>query len=152
MHDGVAHPGEPALTGVGRSGPAPGDGAAHPGEPVLTRLSRLAPGQAEAVTHLAQAVTAADGYEAFSEQMLLNLTDSHRKVTHLLLSAAEEASHRGGDEPDRPGSAVEILGYAQIDDGAAELAIHPAAAHRTRRLGDRGSSGTHPARNDPGPG
>jgi len=148
VHDGVAHPGEPALTGVGRSGPAPGDGAAHPGEPVLTRLSRLAPGQAEAVTHLAQAVTAADGYEAFSEQMLLNLTDDHREVTHLLLTAPAGSGTAGavaptlpgttpgqGDAQGEAGSAVDLLGYAQIDGGAAELAIHP--DHRRRGLGRR---------------
>src|SRR5699024_3750532 len=95
--------------------------------------------QADGVTQLAAAVAAADGIEALTEQMLLNLTDSHREVTHLLLTAPAPARPGGGDGPDRPGSAVdqsgnahgdgvdhpssavEILGYAQIDDGSAEL-------------------------------
>src|SRR5699024_12827954 len=119
-----------------------------PGEPVLTRLSRLAPGQAEAVTHLAQAVTAADGYEAFSEQMLLNLTDDHREVTHLLLTAPAGSGTAGAVAPTLPGttpgqgdaqgeasSAVDLLGYAQIDGGAADASIQP--DHRRRGPGRR---------------
>lgn len=122
------------------------DGAAHPGEPLLTRRSTLAPDQAEAVTHLARAVTDADGTDAFSEQMLLNLTDDHREVTHLLLTAPAASGTVGTVAPTLPGatpgqgdpqgevsSAVDLLGYAQIDDGAAELAIHP--DHRRRGLG-----------------
>src|SRR5699024_1665852 len=109
---------------------------------------RLAPGQAEAVAHLAQAVTAADGYEAFSEQMLLNLTDDHREVTHLLLTAPAASGTTGTVAPTLPGttpgqgdaqgeasSAVDLLGYAQIDGGAAEASIHP--DHRRRGLGRR---------------
>ena len=127
------------------------DGAARAGEPRLTRVARLSAEQADGVTRLAAASAAADGVEAFSEQMLLNLTDSHREVTHLLLTGPAGARRAGGDGldqlgsavdqgstalgggPDQPGSAVEILGYAQIDDGAAELAIHP--EHRRRGLG-----------------
>ena len=122
------------------------DGAAHRGEPLLTRRSTLAPDQAEAVAHLARAVTDADGTEAFSEQMLLNLTDDHREVTHLLLTAPAASGTVGTVAPTLPGatpgqgdpqgevsSAVDLLGYAQIDDGAAELAIHP--DHRRREIG-----------------
>src|SRR5699024_10617007 len=110
---------------------------------------------------LAQAVTAADGYEAFSEQMLLNLTDDHREVTHLLLTAPAGSGTAGAVAPTLPGTTpgqgdaqgeagpagalpghpqirggpVDLLGYAQIDGGAAELAIHP--DHRRRGLGRR---------------
>lgn len=107
------------------------DAAARPGDPTLTRLTGLSRPQVDGVTRLAAAVAAADGIEAFSEQILLNLTDAHREVTHLLLTAP--VSPTRGERPDQPGSAVEILGYAQIDDGAAELAIHP--DQRRRGLG-----------------
>lgn len=120
------------------------DDATPVGQPALTRLTRLTKAQADGVTRLATAVAAVDGIEAFSEQMLLNLTDSHREVTHLLLSAAEEVSQREGDEPDQPGSAVEILGYAQIDDGAAELAIHPDQRRRGHGRGLVGAVLTEP--------
>ncbi|WP_147918754.1 mycothiol synthase [Ruania zhangjianzhongii] len=109
------------------------DGAARPGQHTLTRLAELSGTQADGVTHLAAAVAAADGIEAFSEQMLLNLTDAHREVTHLLLTAPAETSSARGEQPGQQGSAVEILGYAQIDDGGAELAIHP--DRRRRGLG-----------------
>src|SRR5690625_4212118 len=78
--------------------------------------------------------------------MLLNLTDDHREVTHLLLTAPAASGTVGTVAPTLPGatpgqgdpqgevsSAVDLLGYAQIDDGAAELAIHP--DHRRRGLG-----------------
>ncbi len=145
MPDGAAHRGEPALTG--RTGSSPADGAAHRGEPALTRLSRLSRAQVQAVTHLAEAVAAADGIAAFSEQMLLNLTDDHRGATHLLLTRpAAPATHPGaattqemtpdpGEAPGEGSSAVGLLGYAQIDDVAAELAIHP--GHRRHGLGRR---------------
>lgn len=119
------------------------DDATPGGQPALTRLTRLTKAQADGVTRLATAVAAVDGIEAFSEQMLLNLTDSHREVTHLLLSAAEEVSQCEGDEPDQPGSAVEILGYAQID-GAAELAIHPDQRRRGHGRGLVGAVLTEP--------
>lgn len=108
------------------------DGAARAGEPSLTRVTELSAEQADGVTRLAADVAAADGIEAFSEQMLLNLVDTHRAVTHLLLTAPSPA---GGEGQDQAGSAVEILGYAQLDDGAAELAIH--ADRRRRGLGRR---------------
>src|SRR5699024_827519 len=92
----------------------------------LTRRNSLDADQARAVRSLAEHVGAHDGFEALSEQMLLNLTSARtesapapaREVQHLLLSRA------GG-----------LIGYAQIDDGAAELAIDP--AWRGRGLGRR---------------
>ena len=74
----------------------------------------------EQVLALAEAVTAADGVAALSEQPLLDLRTPVRPVRHLLV--------RG---PDGEG----LLAYAQIDaEGtSAELAVHP--EHRRRGLG-----------------
>lgn len=83
----------------------------------VRRPERLAHEQVQAIRLLAGDVADHDGFEALSEQMLLNLT-SQRQVRHLLLAA-----------PDG------VVGYAQIDDGAAELAIHP--TWRGRGLGRR---------------
>ena len=87
------------------------DGAIPEGQPVLTRLAGLSKAQADGVTRLAAAVAAADGIEAFSEQMLLNLTDSHREVTHLLLArlrrrATAEVTNRTGQAPPSRSSAT----------------------------------------------
>lgn len=72
-----------------------------------------------AVTALAETVREHDGVAAFSEQTLLNLGPGQgRPVRHLPV-------HEGG----------ELVAYAQIDDGAAELAVHP--RHRRRGLGGR---------------
>lgn len=135
MPDGVAHRGEQAPTSRGGPGGTEPDGAAPRGEVSLTRLAALSRAQADGVTRLAEAVAAADGIEAFSEQMLLNLTDDHRTVAHLLLTAADQTSPTRGEEPGEVSSAVELFGYAQLDDGAAELAIHP--ARRRQGLGRR---------------
>src|SRR5690606_26145508 len=55
---------------------------------------------------------------AFSEQTLLNLTTPGRDVVHLPVVEGET-----------------LVAYAQLDDGSAELAVHP--DHRRRGLGGR---------------
>nr|WP_308252192.1 mycothiol synthase [Pseudonocardia sp. KRD291] len=71
-----------------------------------------------AVTEVLAAATAADGAEPLSEQFLLNLRGS---------GARDGLSHvvAGG-----PG---EVTGYAQLDDGYAELTVHP--EHRGHGVG-----------------
>lgn len=77
-------------------------------------------GTVEEVLALAEAVAAADGVAALSEQPLLDLRSPVRPVRHLLV--------RGSD-------GTGLLGYAQIDaEGtSAELAVHP--GHRRRGVG-----------------
>ena len=73
-----------------------------------------APVDAQAVRALADAVEAADGVAAFSEQTLLNLEGvQHDGIAHLPLQT-------GG----------ELVGYGQLDRGSAELAVLPAYRHR----------------------
>lgn len=69
-----------------------------------------------AIRALADAVEAADGVAAFSEQTLLNLDPPSDGVTHLPLLAAGA-----------------LVGYGQLDRGSAELAVHP--EHRRRGIG-----------------
>ncbi|RZT83645.1 mycothiol synthase [Pseudonocardia sediminis] len=64
-----------------------------------------------AVADLLAVATAADGAEPFSEQFLLNLRGS---------GARDGLSHVVADGPDGA-----IAGYAQLDDGYAELVVHP---------------------------
>lgn len=71
----------------------------------------------DAVRALAATVAGHDGVAAFSEQTLLNLTSS-RQVVHL---------------PVLDGGA--LVAYAQLDDGSAELAVHP--DRRRQGLGTR---------------
>ncbi|PFG40258.1 mycothiol synthase [Georgenia soli] len=75
----------------------------------------------EQVLALAEAVAAADGVAALSEQPLLDLRSPVRPVRHLLVRGP------GGEGP--------VRAYAQIDaDGtSAELAVHP--EHRRRGVG-----------------
>lgn len=83
----------------------------------LTRPEQLTDDHVEAVRDMAREVARHDEFEAISEQMLLNLT-SGRQVQHILLTAA-----------------AAVVGYGQIDDGAAELTVHP--AWRGQDLGRR---------------
>ena len=77
----------------------------------------------EQVLALADAVAAADGVAALSEQTLLDLRSPVRPVHHLLV---EDPTAPGGTGP---------TGYAQVDaaGASAELAVHP--DHRRRGLG-----------------
>lgn len=70
------------------------------------------------VRALATVVHEHDGVAAFSEQTLLNLTTPGRDVVHLPVVEGET-----------------LVAYAQLDDGSAELAVHP--DHRRRGLGGR---------------
>lgn len=73
----------------------------------------------DAVRALADVVERHDGVAAFSEQVLLNLTDGGG-------GAARHLPVIDGDA---------LVGYAQLDRGSAELAVHP--EHRRRGLGGR---------------
>lgn len=91
----------------------------------------------DAVRTLAATVAERDGVAAFSEQTLLNLTNpaqgeqerpegaADRAPRAFLLPVVEVPLVEGG----------ELVGYAQIDRGSAELAVHP--DHRRRGLGTR---------------
>jgi len=68
------------------------------------------------VQQFADLVAHADGVEAFGEQTIFNLTNE--QVEHIVLAEAES-----------------VVGYAQIDHGSAELAIHP--EYRRHGLGGR---------------
>lgn len=78
-------------------------------------MAQVAP---EAFRALADAIEAHDGVAAFSEQTSLNVTHpaAGRAVVHLPL--------------ERDGV---LVGYAQLDRGSAELAVHP--DHRRQGLG-----------------
>ncbi|MCK6209713.1 mycothiol synthase [Georgenia sp. EYE_87] len=77
----------------------------------------------EQVLALADAVAAADGVAALSEQTLLDLRSPVRPVRHLLVDGA---TAQGGGA---------LAGYAQVDaaGASAELAVHP--DHRRSGLG-----------------
>lgn len=68
------------------------------------------------VREFADLVAKADRHEAFGEQTLFNLDDGAGH--HVLLTSGEE-----------------IVGYAQVDRGSAELAVHP--EHRGQGIGGR---------------
>lgn len=72
------------------------------------------PARVEQILALADAVAAADGVAALSEQTLLHLRRPGRTVRHLTATGPQGVVH----------------GYAQVDPaaGSAELAVHP--AHR----------------------
>lgn len=74
----------------------------------------------EAFAALAAAVEERDGVAAFSEQTLLNVSHpaEGRAVVHLVRQ-----------------SEGALVGYAQVDRGSAELAVHP--DHRRRGLGSQ---------------
>lgn len=72
------------------------------------------PDHGAAVQQFAEIVNAADGVEAFGEQTIFNLTSAD--VTHVLLTEGET-----------------VIGYAQVDRGSAELAVHP--DHRRKGYG-----------------
>lgn len=74
-------------------------------------LSDLDPGTARGVGELLAAAAATDGTEPFSDQFLRNLRSagSREVVRHVVVA--------GRDRP--------VAGYAQLDDGYAELAVHP---------------------------
>ncbi len=74
-------------------------------------LSELDRDTVRAVTELLGAATAADGAEPLSEQFLLNLRGA---------GARQGLSHVVADGPGGVPA-----GYAQLDDGYAELAVHP---------------------------
>ncbi|MFP5069086.1 mycothiol synthase [Pseudonocardia nantongensis] len=76
-------------------------------------LSELDADTAAGVHELLSAAAAADGAEPFSEQFLLNLRARGPRagVTHLVVAGGGRA----------------VAGYAQLDDGYAELAVHPDA-------------------------
>lgn len=81
-------------------------------------LSELDRDTVSAVIDVLAAAAATDGAEPLSEQFLLNLRGS---------GAREGLSHVVAGSPD------EVSGYAQLDDGYAELAVHP--GHRGRGVG-----------------
>jgi mycothiol synthase len=70
----------------------------------------------DGVLALASAATAADGVAPFSDQTHLSLTRPTHPVTHLALARDDV-----------------VVGYAQLDAGSAELAVHP--EHRRRGHG-----------------
>ncbi|MCF7551568.1 mycothiol synthase [Pseudonocardia sp. WMMC193] len=83
----------------------------------VRRVAEVDPTSAAAVRALAEAATAADGREPLSEQFVINLNGRARpRVAHLL--AEEDGT---------------VVGYAQRDRDAAELAVHP--DHRGRGVG-----------------
>ncbi|MDN5916411.1 MAG: mycothiol synthase [Pseudonocardia sp.] len=82
-------------------------------------LSELDRDTVRAVTELLAVATAGDGAEPLSEQFLLNLRGS---------GARDGLSHVVAGGPDGG-----VAGYAQLDDGYAELAVHP--EHRGRGVG-----------------
>lgn len=86
---------------------------------VLSELDRDA---VRAVTELLALSTSADGAEPLSEQFLLNLRAGavREGLTHVVAE--------GPDGPERT-----VAGYAQLDDGYAELTVHP--RHRGRGVG-----------------
>jgi mycothiol synthase len=87
-------------------------------EPVV-ETDQLDSRTVEQVLALADAVAAADGVEALSEQTQLDLRSPVRPVRHLLV--------RGSDGPEAP-----LIAYAQVDAAgtSAELAVHPADRRR----------------------
>ncbi|GAA3448595.1 mycothiol synthase [Dactylosporangium matsuzakiense] len=89
-------------------------------------LNRLSPEQVEQVLALARAADDTDGTAPLSEQVMLHLD---RSGTHLVV---EQHGH--------------VVGYAQIDDDAAELVIHP--LHRRRGLGRALAAAVLAARGD----
>lgn len=82
----------------------------------MTTFTTYTPDQAPAVREFADVVAATDGIEAFGEQTIFNLSSADQ--THLLIT--------DGDA---------VVGYAQVDRGSAELAVHP--DHRRQGLGSR---------------
>ncbi len=83
---------------------------------------RHGPPEPAAVRALAAAATEADGIAPYGEQTLLNLDAS---------GAAADVLHA------RLVTGAGLVGYAQLDRGSAELAVHPAArraGHGTRLL------------------
>lgn len=82
----------------------------------MTTFTPYTPDHAPAVREFAALVAAADGIEAFGEQTIFNLAGAD--VTHLLITEADS-----------------VIGYAQVDRGSAELAVHP--EHRGQGIGTR---------------
>jgi mycothiol synthase len=81
---------------------------------VIAAVTELASADVDAVIRLAADATAADGVAPLSEQTLLRLEDPAGGAHHLL-----SRDDFGG-----------LTGYAQLDDGVAELVIAPAARRR----------------------
>ncbi|TDE88322.1 mycothiol synthase [Occultella glacieicola] len=110
----------------------------------IERMPSLTGADVAAVRDLADRVAAADGEAAFDEQTLLNLV-GERPVAHLVVrdagpghdgggsaapTAAPVAGPDGGGSAPADGSPLAVVGYAQIADSSAELAVDPAARRR----------------------
>ncbi len=94
----------------------------------LTSQHRLA------VTDLLSAAATVDGTQALNEQATLALTRLRPGTRHVIV--------RRGDGGER-----DVLGYAQIEDGVAQLVVHP--ADRRRGVGTRMLSVLHEIHHSP---
>lgn len=88
-----------------------------------TRTEALGPAQVRAATDLARVVQTCDGVAAFDEDAMLTLERPGRD--RYLLTGP------GTNDDDPP--ADDLIGFAQVSEGSAELAVHP--DHRRRGLG-----------------
>src|SRR5690625_3551816 len=73
------------------------------------------------VRDLAEAVEAGDGIAAFDEDTLLTL-DRPGRSRYLATATDDDGAHRVGQPP--------LVGFAQVSEGSAEIAVHPDSRRR----------------------